>query len=201
MATNKGKTPGFLLVLMQPPPVLEDEFNVWYDTEHVPERAAVPGFRTALRFVCVDGHPRYLAMYDLDSFAVLESEAYKRVAYDRSSPWTKRVTSRVRIYRSAGDQIHAGKTGTTGRATRVRLLRFRSLQPADGKAIIAGVRAQYDDLPEVTQTRVLAFDAGHAGIDYLGFIEAKAPIAKPLDPKAFGTHADALDLVNTYAPY
>lgn len=199
--------PGFLLVLMQPPPTLEEEFNAWYDTEHVPERAAVPGFRTALRFVCIDGHPRYLAMYDLDSFAVLDSAAYKRVAYDQSSPWTKRVTSRVRIYRSAGEQIHAGKAdmtgkvGTTGTPARIRLLRFRGLKPGDGKAIVAGVRGQFEDLPEVSQVRVLAYDAGAVGIDYLGFVEARAPITKQLDLGAFGAHAAALDMVNTYAPY
>ena len=194
---------GFLLVLMQPPPALEDEFNAWYDTEHIPERAAVPGFTSALRFVCIEGHPRYLAMYDLDNFAVLETAAYKRVAFDNSSPWTKRVTSRVRIYRSAGDQIYAGASGSglTGRAARVRLLRFRGLKPSDGKAIVAGVRAQFEDLPEVSQVRVLAHATGTGGIDFLGFVEARAPITGALDAKAFGAHASALDLVNTYAPY
>jgi hypothetical protein len=203
MVKTDTKPPGFLLVLMQPPPSLEDEFNAWYDTEHIPERAAVPGFKTALRFVCIDGHPRYLAMYDLDSFSVLETEAYKRVAFDNSSPWTKRVTSRVRIYRSAGEQIYAGAkgSGVTGPAARIQLLRFRGLNAADGKAIISGVRAQFEELPEVTQTRVLAHDTRSAGIDYLGIVESVAPIIKPLDPKVFGTHARALDLVNSYAPY
>ncbi len=56
---------GFLLVLMQPPPAFEDEFNAWYDTEHIPERVAVPGFETGIRFVCIDGAPKYLAVYDL----------------------------------------------------------------------------------------------------------------------------------------
>ena len=81
---------GFLLVTMQPPPALEEEFNAWYDTEHIPERAAIPGFETALRFVCLSGFPRYLAMYDLARQEVLETADYLRVAYERSSPWTKR---------------------------------------------------------------------------------------------------------------
>ena len=135
---------GFLLVLMQCPPSLEDEFNAWYDTEHLPERLAVPGFETALRFVCLDGHPRYLAMSDLTHFGVLETEAYKRVAYDRSSPWTKRVTSRVKVYRSAGDQIYAGHGGITRRAARVRLLRFRDLKKTDGEVIVAAVRKAHE---------------------------------------------------------
>ena len=94
MTSAKGK--GFLLVLMDCPPYLEDEFNAWYDTEHIPERLAVPGFETGLRFVCITGAPRYLAMYDLARPEVLQSPDYLRVAAGNSSPWTKRVTSRVR---------------------------------------------------------------------------------------------------------
>jgi len=77
---------GFLLVTMQPPPAFEEEFNAWYDTEHLPERLAVPGFETALRFVCVSGHPRYLAMYDLTDPQVLDSPEYLKVALGNSTP-------------------------------------------------------------------------------------------------------------------
>ena len=198
-------TKGFLLVLMQPPPSLEDEFNAWYDTEHLAERLAVPGFETALRFVCIDGHPRYLAMYDLTHFGVLETEAYRRVGYDRASPWTRRVTSRVRIYRSAGEQIYSSGDSVTKRASRVRLLRFRGLKRSDAEEIVARMRTAYAGLPEVSQVRVLAYDTGldsqGEGFDYLGLVEARAPITAPLDVSVFGVHADALDLVNTYAPY
>ena len=41
----------------------DDEFNAWYDSEHIPERAAVPGFLSACRYVCRSGFPRYLAEY------------------------------------------------------------------------------------------------------------------------------------------
>jgi hypothetical protein len=74
---------GFLLVLMQPPPALEEEFNDWYDTEHVPERLSVTGFETALRYISLTGTPRYLAMYDLANAQVLESPEYLRVSFDK----------------------------------------------------------------------------------------------------------------------
>jgi len=191
---------GFLLVLMQCPPTLEDEFNAWYDTEHLPERLAVPGFETALRFVCLDGNPRYLAMYDLAKHEVLESPAYLKVAYDQSSPWTKRVTSRVRVWRSSGTQIYPGDA-TTKRCSRVTLLRFLGLNKEAGRDVVAGVRRAFEDRPETTQVRVLAHDAGAGGINYLGLVEARMPLAEKIDVKALGPHADALDLVNTYAPY
>lgn len=55
MSTAKG----LLLVLMQPPAESDGEFNAWYDT--------------ALRYVCLSGWPRYLALYDLDEPALLDA--------------------------------------------------------------------------------------------------------------------------------
>ena len=91
------------------------------------------------------------------------------------------------------------------RASRIRVLRFRDLKESDAEAIISGMRKAYEGLPEVSQVRVLAYDTGAdtkgGGIDYLGFVEAHAPITAPLDLEVFGAHASALDMVNTYAPY
>ena len=108
---------GFLLVLMQPPPALEEEFNAWYDTEHIPERLSVPGFETALRYVCTDGAPRYLAMYDLACPGVLDSPAYLKVGFDNASPWTKRVTSRGESW---FDSAHVAGAPTGARVASVR---------------------------------------------------------------------------------
>ena len=188
---------GFLLVLMQPPPTLEEEFNAWYDTEHIAERRAVPGFETALRYVCIDGAPRYLALYDMASPDVLNSPAYLKVAFDNASPWTKRVTSRVRVYRSFGEQVYPG-TKLTGTAARVLVLRFRALPSAKQEIIIAGMRANFES--QARRVRVLAYDTG-AGVDFLGFVEARAALGEALNLEAFGDCRNALNLVNTYTPY
>ena len=37
-------THGILIAAMEFSNVAEDEFNDWYDTEHIPERQRVPGF-------------------------------------------------------------------------------------------------------------------------------------------------------------
>jgi len=190
---------GFLLVTMQPPPAFEEEFNAWYDTEHLPERLAVPGFESALRFVCLSGHPRYLAMYDLARLEVLDSPEYLRVAFENSSPWTRRVLQRVRVYRAAGRQIYPG-TAITGSAARVQLLRFRHRAPGAAEEIVRGMRATFEERPETAQVRVLAFEDAD-GTDFLGFVEQRAPSACEIDPSVFGPHAAAIDLVNTYAPY
>lgn len=190
---------GFLLVLMQPPPTLEDEFNAWYDTDHLAERLAVPGFETALRYVCVNGAPRYMAMYDMKSPAVLDSPEYVAVSLGNLSPWSKRITSRVRIYRSGGRQVYPGNL-ITGRAPRALLLRFSALPPAAEATIVAGVRANFDSQPETVQSRVFAYDTGKA-VDFLALVEARAPFREPLRTEPFGNYRDALDMVNEYARY
>jgi hypothetical protein len=190
---------GFLIVLMDPPPAFEEEFNAWYDTEHLPQRMAVPGFETGRRYVCVRGAPRYLAVYDTTSPAVLESEAYLQCSLDRSTPWTKRIASRARPYRAAGAQIYPGMALTRSSA-RIVLLRFRALGAAARDGVVSGVRENFEGRPETIQVRIFASPTD-SGIDYLGVVEARAPIDDSLRPAAFGAHADALDLVNTYAPY
>jgi hypothetical protein len=47
---------------------------------------------------------------------------------------------------------------------------------------------------------VFAYDTG-AGVDFLGFVEARAALGEALNLEAFGDCRNALDLVNTYAPY
>jgi hypothetical protein len=192
---------GFLLVFMHPPMSFEEEFNAWYDTEHIPERLAVPGVLTGLRFMhAAGGTPRYLAMYDLEHASVMDSPAYLRVAHDNSSPWTRRVTARARVQRFAGEQVYPG-SAVTGRPARVQVIRFRGLDRAGIEAAIAGLRAAYEGRPEVNQLRVLVHEGAAAARDVLGFVEARAPLPDALDLRAFGASAAAIDLVAPYAPF
>jgi len=70
------------------PPEAEDDFNAWYDQEHLPGLARVPGTVRAMRFRRASGHPVFLACYDLVSPEVLGCEAWLAV---RSTPWSARV--------------------------------------------------------------------------------------------------------------
>lgn len=191
---------GFLLVMMQPPPALEDEFNAWYDSEHIPERLAVPGFLTGLRFVCLDGHPRYLALYDLERYEVLQSPAYLKVGYDQASPWTKRVTSRVKVWRYAGRQVIPGDA-VTGRPVRLQVLRFHDLEAASAGDLARAVEAAHGGRPGIARPRILVHEsgAGEPGV-VLALTESKSATVG-LDMLALGPFAAHLDLVNTYAAY
>lgn len=86
---------GLLVAALSPRPEDEEEFNAWYDTEHIPERLRVPGFLGAQRWVAVAGEPRYLAIYDLQSLAVLDSPAYRAISGENFSPWSKRIIGRA----------------------------------------------------------------------------------------------------------
>ncbi len=89
---------GLLMAMMEPPEEMEEEFNNWYDTEHIPERKAVAGILTAQRFVAYEGSPKYLALYDLESIEVLQGEAYRRIGPGHYSPWTQRINRHARIF-------------------------------------------------------------------------------------------------------
>jgi hypothetical protein len=90
--------------------VAEDEFNDWYDNEHIPERKRIPGFVNAKRWLGAQDPKLSIATYDLDSPDVLQSPAYRLIAGANLSPWSKRVTGKCqRICRFEAEQILPGR--------------------------------------------------------------------------------------------
>jgi hypothetical protein len=84
---------GLLLNAMNIAPELEAEFNEWYDKEHIPALAAVPGVLAARRFRSRAGTRKYVALYHLTSPSVVESAEWKQA---RQSDWTTRLTPHFR---------------------------------------------------------------------------------------------------------
>ena len=79
---------GLLVVVVDVLPEHEDEFNRWYDEEHIPEKRATPGFRSARRFVSHDQPGRYLAVYEVDDADVVTNPEYMA---QPMSEWAKVV--------------------------------------------------------------------------------------------------------------
>lgn len=74
----------------------EDDFNRWYDREHMQERVAIPGFQSARRFGAIDACPRpYLALYYTDNIGVFHSDAY-RTAFANQTAWSLENFKRMR---------------------------------------------------------------------------------------------------------
>ena len=100
---------GTLIAAMRMTQVADDEFHDWYDTEHLPERQRVPGFLVCERWIGADDRRISVATYDLETLAVLQGAAYRAIAGENLSPWSKRVTARVeRLMRFEGEQILPG---------------------------------------------------------------------------------------------
>jgi hypothetical protein len=91
---------GLLLTMTEPPPGMEDEFNAWYDSEHLAERLAISGFRSAQRWVAdvAPGEGKYLATYELDSPQVLTTPEYL-TRLGSPTPWTKRCLDKAVVFR------------------------------------------------------------------------------------------------------
>lgn len=131
--------------MTEPPPGMEDEFNAWYDQEHFPERLAIPGFRSARRWVG-DGPPgagRYLATYELDSADVLESPAYL-ARLNSPTPWSRRcLASCVLFRRWAREQRSPGDADPRADAGAL-LLGLGPVEPAAGPAGVLQSRKFFD---------------------------------------------------------
>ena len=56
-----------LTVRLNTPPDHEKDFNTWYDEDHVPALVGVPGVYCARRYHAVDGDPKYLAIYEMNT--------------------------------------------------------------------------------------------------------------------------------------
>jgi hypothetical protein len=78
------------------PREIEDDFNNWYNQQHVPERLAIRGFQSATRYESIKGEPKYLAFYELDDASVLESSDYLALR-NKADDWDNRIMPRFQV--------------------------------------------------------------------------------------------------------
>lgn len=79
-----------------------EEFNRWYDEEHVPERLAVEGITTITRWQRLDGDwTRFAALFDAEDAGVFASGPYAALKARGDSPWTASLKRRfTTVFRS-----------------------------------------------------------------------------------------------------
>ena len=71
-------------------PKYEEEFNAWYNTEHLPELLTLPGFLDAARYVATRGAPKYLAVYELTSIEAVRSPEFSNGSARPGKPVCRR---------------------------------------------------------------------------------------------------------------
>ena len=54
----------------------EETYEKWYQTEHLPERLSIPGFKNGRRYQALRGSPKYFTWYEVDTPSVLRSAEY-----------------------------------------------------------------------------------------------------------------------------
>jgi hypothetical protein len=86
-AVSPAGAEGLLVASMNIDPAAESEFNEWYDAEHLPQLAKVPGVLCARRYRG-SGERKYLALYHLARADVARSDAWRAAA---DTPWTERM--------------------------------------------------------------------------------------------------------------
>ena len=127
---------GLLIAAFDFSNVAEDEFNDWYDLEHIPERQRVPGFLSLQRWVGAEDARQSVATYDLDSSAVLDSPAYRAIGGENLSPWSKRVHGEM------PGCCRASRASRSCPATRARRRRRRAAAGGDDTGAAARDRVQ-----------------------------------------------------------
>lgn len=108
---------GMLITSMNIDPKHEDEFNLWYDREHLAERVAIDGFIEARRWVAEDADPKYFATYSTAAFSDLSSPAYSQ-ALANQTQWSRenlaRFQNMIRVVGRITDSQGQGRGAVLG---------------------------------------------------------------------------------------
>jgi hypothetical protein len=86
----KAESEMILEVRVDIAPEHEEAFNHWYDKVHLPDILNCPGFRKARRFMALQGTPKYITLYEIDSEKVLETTEFQnRRGWAHFKPYVK----------------------------------------------------------------------------------------------------------------
>lgn len=103
---SPARAGGVILVSMDVDPAREEEFNDWYNTEHIPHFSRVPGVIVARRFRAVRGSPAYVALYHVANTDVYATPAWMAA---NETPWILRMRrfQRNRTYFMFGTAVES----------------------------------------------------------------------------------------------
>jgi hypothetical protein len=74
-----------------------EAYHRWY-AQHVDELLAVPGVLSGRRFECIDGEPRFMALYTIADFSVFSTPAYRQI--QGFGPLTDHIRFTRNVYRT-----------------------------------------------------------------------------------------------------
>ena len=106
------KGTGLLIVWADIPAEKEDDFNRWYNEEHLAELLSVPGVLNAARYEATSSGPKHMAVYELENSAVVDTDDFKNRP---RTEWGERASPSIigtNFISNVYEMIHpAGLTG------------------------------------------------------------------------------------------
>jgi len=145
--------PGILFVWTNVDPAHEDDFNRWYDREHLEERVRIQGIRSATRYRAASEPRRYLGLYEAASIDVFRSDAYRR-AFQHQTPWS--LTNFGRMSDSMRRVCTVATAAGFGRGAWLAVIR---LDREGGPAALSGAAAMLRLQDGIVAIRLLVPDA------------------------------------------
>jgi hypothetical protein len=111
---------GILAVWNDRPDAIAGAYEHWYMSEHIPERLAVPGFRTARRYEAISADRAFFTFYEVDGAQVLGSPAYMARLAD-PTPLTRSIMPNfLNMVRSVFTEERREGSGAGGAAVVIR---------------------------------------------------------------------------------
>ncbi len=148
---------GMLITWMNVDPAEEQDFNLWYDREHLAERVGIEGFLEARRWIAEQAPTKYFCTYSTATFEALSSPAYKAILANQTD-WSKKHIARFRDPGRVVGRITASRG--VGRGAALGVVRLRPAAAA-GEALRAGLRGLLDPgtLPGIISLHLIESDA------------------------------------------
>lgn len=87
---TESKATGLITVRLDVAAEHDDEFNDWYNLEHVPQLTALPGFVRTRRYCCDTADIRYLAWYETTDEHVEAGPHFRNIVAN-PTPWSLRM--------------------------------------------------------------------------------------------------------------
>jgi hypothetical protein len=138
-------------------PGVEAEFEAWYQGEHLAERLALPGFLTARRYRGIGDGPGYLACYETETLAALDSPAYRARLADPTEQ-TRWIMPHFRNMTRSACTVVAEAGGRIGGVAGILTLAVQDEALAAREAMRAFAELLAD--PRLVRTRLCRGDAG-----------------------------------------
>lgn len=168
---------GALIAVLDFTGLKADEFHDWYDTEHIPERLAVPGFLTAQRWIGAEAPRLSVALYDLSDIEVLRSPAYQAIAGAHFSPWSRRILPACRsFHRYEAVQLVPGDAVSPDGAGALLLVQLSvepAAEPESAERYEVSHLARLAAVAGVLSARLFRVTAGGTG--YAGLFHLESP--------------------------